>query len=68
MGRATCGESINLINPAGLVMHGNIKMLADQIDKVLATAPPLSIPKQFTKESLVRSTMNVYELALSKVS
>ena len=49
-------------------MHGNIKMLADQIDKVLATAPPLSIPKQFTKESLVRSTMNVYELALSKVS
>ena len=61
-------ESINLINPAGLVMHGNIKMLADQIDKVLATAPPLSIPKQFTKESLVRSTMNVYELALSKAS
>ena len=61
-------ESINSINPIGLVDYGNVKMLAKQIDQVLATPPPESIPEQFTKESLVNATMNVYKLALSKVS
>ena len=61
-------ESINSINPSGLVEYGNIEMLAKQIDKVLLTLPPESIPQQFTKESLVNATMNVYELALSKAS
>ena len=61
-------ESIDSINPVGLVEYGNVEMLAKQIDKVLATSSPESIPKQFTKESLVSSTMKVYELALSKAS
>ena len=61
-------ESINSINPVGLVEYGNIEKLAKQIDKVLVTAPPESIPEKFTKESLVSATMKVYELALSKAS
>jgi len=61
-------ESINSINPVGLVDYGNVRMLAKQIDQVLATSPPEFIPKQFTKESLVNATMNVYDLALSKAS
>ena len=42
--------------------------VAKQIDQVLATSPPESIPDQFTKECLVNATMNVYKLALSKAS
>ena len=61
-------ESIDSINPVGLVEYGNIEMLAKQIDKVLMTSPPESIPAKFTKESLVSETMKVYELALSKAS
>ena len=61
-------ESIQSINPIGLVDYGNVERLAKQIDPVLATPPPESIPKKFTKESLVNATMNVYELALSKAS
>ena len=61
-------ESINSINPIGLVDYGNVEMLAKQIDQVLVTPPPESIPEQFTKEALVDATMNIYELALSKVS
>ena len=59
-------ESIDSINPMGLVEYGNVEMLAKQIDKVLLTSPPASIPEKFTKESLVSATMKVYELALSK--
>jgi len=61
-------ESINSINPVGLVEYGNVEMLAKQIDKVLIASPPESIPIQFTKESLVSETIKVYELALSKSS
>ncbi len=61
-------ESINSINPIGLVDYGNVEMLAKQIDQVLITPPPESIPEQFTKESLVNATMKVYELALIKAS
>ena len=61
-------ESINSINPIGLVDYGNVKMLAKQIDQVLVTPPPEFIPEQFTKESLVNATLSVYELALSKAS
>jgi glycosyltransferase involved in cell wall biosynthesis len=61
-------ESIDSINPVGLVEYGNVAMLAQQIDKVLVTSPPESIPVQFTKESLVSATMKIYELALSKAS
>ena len=61
-------EPIKSINPVGLVEYGNIEKLAKQIDKVLVTAPPESIPEKFTKESLVSATMKVYELALSKAS
>ena len=61
-------ESINSINPIGLVDYGNVEILAKQIDQVLAISPPESIPEQFTKEALVDATMNIYELALSKVS
>ena len=61
-------ESINSINPIGLVDYGNLEMLAKQIDQVLVTPPPESIPEQFTKEALVNATMHIYELALSKVS
>ena len=61
-------ESIQSINPDGLVEYGNIGMLAQQIEKVLTSPPPESIPEQFTKEALVDATMNIYELALSKVS
>ena len=61
-------ESIDSINPVGLVEYGNVAMLAKKIDKVLVTPPPESIPVQFTKESLVSATMKIYELALSKAS
>ena len=61
-------ESINSINPVGLVEYGNVEELAKQIDKVLLTAPPESIPEKFTKESLASATIKVYELALSKAS
>jgi len=61
-------ESINSINPIGLVDYGNVEMLAKKIDQVLVTSPPESIPEQFTKECLVNATMNVYKLALSKAS
>ena len=61
-------ESINAIKPIGWVEYGKVDMLAKQIERVLATLPPESIPEQFTKERLVNATMNVYQLALSKVS
>jgi glycosyltransferase involved in cell wall biosynthesis len=61
-------ESINAINPIGLVEHGKVDMLAKQIDHVLKASPPESIPKQFTKEFLVNETVNIYELALNKAS
>ena len=61
-------ESIQSINPDGLVEYGNIGMLAQQIEKVLTSPPPESIPEQFTKEHLVSSTINVYELALNRAS
>ena len=61
-------ESINAINPIGLVEHGKVDMLAKQIDHVLKASPPKSIPKQFTKEFLVNETVNIYELALNKAS
>ena len=61
-------ESIQSINPDGLVEYGNIGMLAQQIEKVLTSSPPESIPEQFTKEHLASSTINVYELALNRAS
>ena len=61
-------ESINAINPIGLVEYEKVDLLAKQIERVLATLPPESIPEQFTKEHLVNATMNVYQLALSKAS
>ena len=61
-------ESINAINPVGLVKYGKVDRLAKQIDQVLATSPPESIPDQFTKECLVNATINIYQLALSKAS
>ena len=61
-------ESIQSINPDGLVEYGNIGMLAQQIEKVLTSSPPESIPEQFTKEHLASSTINVYELALKRAS
>ena len=61
-------ESIKSINSVGLVEYGNIERLSTQIDQVLATSPPESIPDQFTKDYLVNSTINVYESALSKAS
>ena len=61
-------ESIQSINPDGLVEYGNIGMLAQQIEKVLTSSPPESIPEQFTKEHLASSTINVYELALNRSS
>jgi hypothetical protein len=61
-------ESINAINPVGLVEYGKVDGLAKQIDQVLATSPPKSIPDQFTKECLVNATINIYQLALSKAS
>jgi len=61
-------ESIQSINPDGLVEYGNIGMLVQQIEKVLTSSPPESIPEQFTKEHLVSSTINVYELALNRAS
>ena len=61
-------ESIQSINPDGLVEYGNIGMLAQQIEKVLISSPPESIPEQFTKEHLASSTINVYELALKRAS
>ena len=61
-------ESINSINPTGLVEYGNVNMLAKQIDQVLISSPPQTIPKQFTKEFLAKATLNIYEEALSKSS
>jgi hypothetical protein len=61
-------ESINSINPTGLVEYGNVDMLAKQIDQVLISSPPQTIPKQFTKEFLAKATLNIYEEALSKSS
>ena len=61
-------ESINAINPIGLVEYEKVDLLAKQIERVLTTLPPESIPEQFTKEHLVNATMNVYQLALSKAS
>ena len=61
-------ESIELINKFGLVDYGDIRMLANKIDQMLLQSPPQSIPKQFTKENLVNSTLDVYKLALSKTS
>ena len=43
-------------------------MLAQQIEKVLTSPSPESIPEQFTKEHLASSTINVYELALNRAS
>ena len=61
-------ESIESINPAGLVEYGNVDMLAQKIDQVLQSSPPQSIPEQFTKEFLANATLSVYEEALSKFS
>ena len=58
-------ESIELINPEGLVEYGNIEMLANQINQILDQIPSQSIPEQFLKEHLVNSTLDVYKLALS---
>ena len=61
-------ESIELINPEGLIEYGNIEMLANQINQILDQTPPQSIPEQFLKEHLVNSTLDVYKLALSKLA
>ena len=59
-------ESIELINPAGLVEYGNISALSEKISKFHETPKPESIPDIFTKEYLANATTNIYELALAK--
>ena len=58
-------ESIEMINPLGLITHGDIEELANYIPRMLAQPTPKTIPNIFTKEHLVQATVKVYEQALS---
>ena len=59
-------ESIELINPTGLVQYGDILALSRQILQSLKMPAPESIPNVFTKEYLANATTDVYERALSR--
>jgi len=59
-------ESIDMINPRGLVQFGDTDGLVNQIPHLLECSPPSSIPPSFTKERLVEETVKVYESAIQR--
>ena len=59
-------ESIELINPAGLVEYGNITALSEKISQFREIPAPESIPNIFTKEYLANATIKIYDLALAR--
>ena len=59
-------ESIDMINPRGLVQFGDTDGLVNQIPHLLQCSPPSSIPPSFTKERLVEETVKVYESAIQR--
>jgi glycosyltransferase involved in cell wall biosynthesis len=61
-------ESLEMINPKGLVPFGDVKQLVNEIPKMLVEEAPQTIPEIFTKNHLVKATIDIYESALSKLS
>ena len=61
-------ESLEMINPKGLVPFGDVKQLVNEIPKMLAEEAPQTIPEIFTKNHLVKATIDIYVSALSKLS
>ena len=59
-------ESIEMINPVGLIEYGDINALINQIPKILDLPSPQSIPQIFTMERLAQDTLKIYEQSLSK--
>ena len=61
--RGGVGESINAINPTGLIPFGDEKTLIERIPVLIKENFPQSIPEIFTKKHQTSQTIALYEQA-----
>jgi len=61
--RGGVGESINAINPMGLIPFGDEKALIERISVLIGEHSSQSIPEQFTKKYQASQTIALYERA-----
>ena len=59
--RGGVGESINAINPTGLIPFGDEKALIERIPVLIKENCPQSIPRKFTKKYQASQTIALYE-------
>ena len=59
--RGGVGESINAINPTGLIPFGDEKALIERIPLLIKENCPQSIPRKFTKKYQASQTIALYE-------
>ena len=59
--RGGVGESINAINPTGLIPFGDEKALIERIPLLMKENCPQSIPRKFTKKYQASQTIALYE-------
>jgi len=59
--RGGVGESINAINPTGLIPFGDEKALIERIPILIKENCPQSIPRKFTKKYQASQTIALYE-------
>jgi len=62
--RGGVGESINAINPKGLIPFGDEKALIERVPVLIEENCPQSIPEQFTKKYQASQTIALYQRAL----
>ena len=58
------GESINAINPIGLIPFGDERLLIERIPVIIKEDCPQSIPEEFSKKYQANQTIALYEQAL----
>ena len=61
--RGGVGETINAINPIGLIPFGDEKALIERIPLLIEENSSQSIPEQFTKKYQASQTIALYERA-----
>ena len=62
------GESINAINPLGLIPFKDERALLESIPALIKEDCPQSIPEKFTKKYQANQTIALYEQALKDLS
>ena len=63
--RGGVGESINAINPTGLIPFGDERALMERIPVLIKENFPQAIPEKFTKKFQATQTISLYEQALN---